>query len=256
MLPILQIGPLALQMPGLFWIVGIWLGLTLAERYAPQRGVPANALYNLVFIVLAAGLAGARLGAILRYPSAFASNPLSVLSLNPGLLDMWAGAFTALVAALAYGQRKGLKLWPTLDALTPLLAALAIASGLAHIASGAAFGKLTQLPWGIELWGARRHPSQIYESLAAALILFVLWPGRKTWREASPGVYCLTFLALSTLERLLLEAYRGDSTLILGGMRQAQVIAWLVLAGCLIGLYRIVTSRGDARLRDEPKETT
>jgi len=64
----------------------------------------------------------------------------------------------------------GLPLWPALDALTPGLAAVMIAIGLAHIASGDAFGSPADLPWAIQLWGARRHPTQIYETLAAALI--------------------------------------------------------------------------------------
>jgi len=43
----------------------------------------------------------------------------------------------------------------------------------------------------------------------------------------------LLFAALTAGARLFLEAFRGDSTLILGGLRLAQVIAWVMLAATL-----------------------
>jgi prolipoprotein diacylglyceryl transferase len=238
MLPILNIGPLALQTPGLVILIGLWLGLSLAERYSARRGVPPNLLYNLVFVGLVAGVIGARLSYLARYPEAFASSPLSLLSLNPGLLDPNGGLLIAGIAGLIYAQRKGMTLWSTLDALTPLFLVMAIAVGVSHLASGIAFGAVTQAPWSIELWGARRHPSQVYEILAASGILILLWPGR--WSETAPhGRYFLLFVALSAAARLFLEAFRGDSVTLAGGWRAAQIAAWLVLAGSLWGLQRL-----------------
>ena len=239
MFPILHVGPLAIQVPGLILLIGIWLGLSLAEKSAPQRGIPSNTLYNLVFFALIAGIIGARLSYVIRYPNIFIDNPASVVSLNPGLLDLWGGAVTAFIVILIYAQRKKLALWPTLDALTPFLGMMAVAIGFAHAASGAAFGIETDLPWAIELWGAQRHPSQIYESLAAVIILIIMWPKRSIWKTVQPGIYFLTFFALSAAAHLFLEAFRGDSELVLGGFRSAQVIAWAALAFSMWGIYRL-----------------
>ena len=52
MLPILQVGPLAIQAPGLILLLGLWLGLALAERTAHYWGVPGKTLYNLAFMAL------------------------------------------------------------------------------------------------------------------------------------------------------------------------------------------------------------
>lgn len=248
MLPILQIGPLAIQTPGLILLLGLWLALSLSERAAARLGLNPNLIYNLTFAALIGGLLGARLGYVARYPEAFAASPASLISPNPGLLDAWGGLTGAALVALIYGQRKGLRLWPTLDALTPGLAVLGVALGLANLASGAAFGAVTGLPWGIELWGATRHPAQIYASLAAALILLLLWPGGKLFRrlnEIAPGVIFWAFSTLSAFSRLLLETWRGDSVLVLGGVRQAQIVAWLVLALSLWAMGRLFQqSRG------------
>ncbi len=237
MLPILQIGPLALQTPGLMYLLGLWFGLSLAEKFAPRRGISPDALYNLVFTGLIAGIVGARLGYVLLNAGAFLASPLSLISLNPGLLDPFSGFAAALMAALIYGARKKLGFWNALDALTPFFAVFMIGAALANIASGAAFGLETSLPWGIELWGAKRHPTQFYELGGAIVIL--LWLGRLSKGPELPsGRLFLVFLALTAGARLFFEAFRGDSALILGGIRVAQVIAWLALAGALWGLAR------------------
>jgi phosphatidylglycerol:prolipoprotein diacylglycerol transferase len=237
MFPILQIGPLAIQVPGLVLLLGAWSGLALAEKHASQRGIPAGLLNNLVFVAMITGVIGARLAYVIRYPEIFTANPVGLISLNPGLLDLWGGLVTAVVGASIYAQRKGLNFRPSLDALTPLLSVFAIALGLSNLASGQAFGSPTDLPWGIELWGSKRHPTQAYEILAAGLILFLLWPGRLRWQNAQPGRYFLSYLALSALARLFLETFRGDSALLPGGFRLAQVVAWSLLA---ISLWKLL----------------
>ncbi len=212
MLPVIQVGPLALQVPGFVLLVGLWVGLNLAERHAPRRGVDPALLSNLTLIALLAGVVGSRLVYVARYPEAFAASPRSLISLNPGLLDPLGGAAVALLAALIYANRKHMLLLPTLDALTPLLAVMAVALGLAHLASGDAFGIPTNLPVGIELWGAKRHPTQIYETISALVILALFWPGGVRIQSWLPGTYFFAFTASSVGAQLIFEALRADST--------------------------------------------
>lgn len=83
----------------------------------------------------------------------------------------------------------------------------------------------------MDLWGATRHPSQLYALLASLLTFSLLW-FQKT--DSPPGIYFLTFAALTSGWSLFLEAFRGDSTLVLGGIRSAQIITWIVLALSLL----------------------
>ncbi|MBE9524695.1 MAG: prolipoprotein diacylglyceryl transferase [Chloroflexi bacterium] len=206
MLPILQIGPLAIQTPGLILLLGLWLGLSLSERLAPRFNSDANSLYNLVFFALVAGLLGARLGYAMQNMQHFIASPISLVSLNPGLLDISSGLAVGLLVAFIYGNRKALHLWSTLDAITPMLAVFAIALALSHYASGSAFGSVTTLPWGIYLWSAKRHPSQIYEAILAIIILWNIWPKYENNVIAPkfPGATFLLFLALSAGARLFI----------------------------------------------------
>lgn len=238
MLPILHLGPLAMPTAGLVLILGLWLGLKASEYAARQAALNPDEVYNLILAGLATGIVGARLVYVLHYPGAFSANWISLFALNPGLLDLWGGMVIGGMAALGFVARRRLPFWEMADTLTPGLAVFAVALGIAHLASGDAYGATADLPWAIELWGARRHPTQLYEIVAAVLVLFFVWRGLKSRSTARPGSSFLVFSALSAGARLFLEAFRGDSVLLPGGLRAAQVAAWVLLAASLWGLAR------------------
>lgn len=218
-------------------VLAIWLGLFLAEKRSARHGIHNDDLNNIVFFPLVGYVLGGRILYALENLAAFTQNPASLVSPNLGLFDPFGGLAVALIIALIYGQKRHLPFWPTLDALTPLFAVFTLGLGLAHLASGSAFGKETSLPWGMELWGAVRHPSQLYEIFASLLILGLLWFQKGDSRS---GLHFLTFAALTSGTHLFLVAFRGDSTLILGGFRAAQVLAWIALAISLFFLDRII----------------
>lgn len=223
-------------------LAALWLGLSLAERRAQRHGISVEALTNMVFYSVLGYVIGGRLLFVITNYSAFVESPLSIVSINPDLFDVTGALVTAMLVGLAYSQRQNLPLWPVLDALTPLFATLAIGLSLLHLAAGTAFGSPTSLPWGIDLWNATRHPSQIYELIASLLIFGQIWL-RKV--DSVAGSQFLLFTALTAGSRLFLEAFRGDSTLILGGVRLGQVIAWLILAFALVASESVRSSKPD-----------
>lgn len=208
-------------------IAALWIGIALAEKRTERFGVSKDTLNSLTFYSILAYVIGGRVVYALANLSAFAPSPLSLFSPNPDLFDARGAFFNALLIGLIYSKRQNLPFWGTLDALTPIFAVLAIGLSLAHLAAGKAFGSPTDLPWGIELWNAARHPTQIYELIASLIIFSLLWFRRS---ESSPGLLFLHFTALTAGTRLFLEAFRGDSTLVLNEFRLAQVVAWVVLA--------------------------
>jgi len=208
-------------------LAALWIGLALAEKRAERHNVSKDTLNNVIYCSILGYILGGRILYALTNFSAFARSPLSLFSLNPELFDPFGALIGALLVGFIYSQRQKLRFWSTFDALTPLFATLAIGLSLAHIAAGTAFGSPTDLPWGVDLWGTTRHPSQIYELIASILIFGLIWL-RKL--HSLPGVSFLTFAALTAASRLFLEAFRGDSTLVFGGLRLAQIVAWVVLA--------------------------
>lgn len=234
MFPILSIGPLALPVPALVLLAGFWIGLELTEKHASRFRADPGQIYNMTLTAILAGIIGARLAYAVLSPAGFLENPLTLLGLSPQMLNPAGGLVFALLAALGTIWLKKMPLLPTLDSLVTLFAVMAAALGISHFASGDAFGAPSGLPWAISLWGEQRHPSQIYETLAAVLITAVVWPGgkiaSKSEQAGSSGLRFWSFIALSALARIVLESFRGDSILLLGIFRQAQVIAWAALA--------------------------
>jgi phosphatidylglycerol:prolipoprotein diacylglycerol transferase len=211
-------------------LAALWIGLALAEKRAGRHGISREALNNLLYYSVLGYVLGGRLLFALANFSAFTQSPLNLFSLNIDLFDPLGALATALLVGFIYGQRQRFPLWPALDALTPMFAVLWMGLALSHLAAGTAFGSPTTVPWGIELWNANRHPTQIYELIASLLIFAGIW-FRKS--NSPLGSSFLLFVALAAGSRLFLEAFRGDSTLVLGGVRLAQVIAWIVLAAAL-----------------------
>lgn len=220
-------------------ILALWGGLALAERRAGRHGLAKEHLSNLVFYALLTFMLGGRVGFVLENLPVFARSPLDVFSLSPNIFDPLSAIIATILVSAIYAYRQKLSFLPLLDALTPVLAVLAIGVGLSHLAADTAYGKLTDLPWAIDMRGGARHASPLYETFAALLTLVLVWFKKP---DAQPGTLFLTFAALTAAARLFLEAFRGDSGFIPGGFRVAQLVAWGALAACFL-IYEFLNNK-------------
>ncbi|MFZ5923275.1 MAG: prolipoprotein diacylglyceryl transferase [Chloroflexota bacterium] len=228
-------------------LLTMWIGLNISESLARKRGQPAEKLSNLVFYAVVAWLVGGRLAFAALHPQAFIASPLSLFYPNTDIFDLAGAWVAALATALIYARKHSLLSWETLDFLVPFFAFTTLGLALAHLAEGKIFGIETSVPWAVEQLEARRHPYLIYELLAASGTLGLLWP---RWTRSTPvaGSGFFLFAALTSGWMLFIEAFRGDSTFIFGGLRLAQVGALAVLA---ISLYLL-----DARFKARPAITS
>lgn len=235
MLPFVRVGPLLVQLPGLALLAGIWIGSDLVEREALRFRLNPGALLNLIIYGMIAGLLGARLLFALEHLNAYLVSPISLFAISGTALDGWGGLLVGLGVGFLYGRSKALPLRPSLDALAPGLAVFMIALSLADLLSGDGYGLPLDAPWAIYLWGAYRHPTQIYELLLAIGIL-IAW--RLTSRnEMASGGRFLLVVGLSSAARLFTEAFHADSAVTLGGFRLAQLLTLGTLAVTLL-VYR------------------
>jgi phosphatidylglycerol:prolipoprotein diacylglycerol transferase len=212
-------------------VIAAWIGLNFAEKRAERHGISKDGINSLIFYGLIAFILGGRISFVLQNISAFTKSPLNILSINPDLFDMFGALAAAAIASLVFLQRNQIPFWSAMDALTPFFAVLGIGLGFSHLAAGTAFGLPTHLPWAVDLWNAKRHPTQIYEILASALIFILLWLKK---HDPRPGMLFLTYAALTAGFLVFLSAFRADQTLILNGIRQEQVVALGALAASFI----------------------
>ena len=227
MIPIISIGPLSIPAATLILLLGIWLGSLLMSKQAKSHGRSEEILDQIVWTALAVGVVGARLSYIARNPWAFQGQVLSIFSLNPALLDGGGGILIALAAGYYLISKNKLDILQFLDDLVPFLAAGTLAIYLANFAAGAGFGTNTNLPWGIELWGATRHPVQLYFSLAGLTVLVLVLTDFLKYRQA-PGQYFTTFTILTSGYLTFLTSFQDPIGNLFYGFRPFQISCLIV----------------------------
>ncbi|MCA9963047.1 MAG: prolipoprotein diacylglyceryl transferase [Anaerolineales bacterium] len=232
MLPALNIGPFVFPTAGLTIIFGAYLALSLVERAARRLRQPVEPYYGLASTSLLVGIIGARLAFVVLYWSAFQENLLSIIwPLNTGY-NMWGGLFFAAAAAFFYGRFRQLSPARTLDILAPGLLTGLMVMSLADLLAGPGYGTLTTLPWGINFFGVRRHPVQLYEILLG-IEAIVIW--FQLARRSTPhnGYLFLVVTAVYASGRLFLDTFRATAWFTTGGWHGLQIITLLIALTCL-----------------------
>jgi prolipoprotein diacylglyceryltransferase len=245
-LPYLNIGPIGLPTSPLIFIIGVWLALYAVDRAARRLRQDPELHYGLASVVLLAGFLAARLGFVLLHWSAYDDNLLGIIwPLTTGYSSLF-GVLGGVAAGYFYGRWRRIKLWPALDVLTPGLAIFLMTVSLADFLGGPGYGSLTALPWGIDLFGVRRHAVQVYELGVGLATLAVWWAATSSPTSTKSYLSGRPFLlatAVYAAGRLFVDAYRETTFLTSGGLHLMQIIALAVLLGVLFMLIRLSTQR-------------
>ena len=236
-------GPYSLHTYGVLLAVAFLLALWLASVRARQAGLDAQRVTDLGVWALLAGLAGAKLLLLAVDWRYYSSNPRELLSIFQSGGVFYGGLVAGSIAAVIYLRRHALPGWLTADVLAPAVLLGQAVGRLGCLAAGCCWGRATQLPWAVtytDIYANRQvgtpmdvalHPTQIYESILASLLLvFLLW---LTPRKRFHGQVLVTYVALYSTLRFGLEYFRGDAargTLFGGVLSTSQFIALVLLA--------------------------
>jgi phosphatidylglycerol:prolipoprotein diacylglycerol transferase len=232
--PLVEIGPLRLSSGGLLLLVSIIVGGWLVGRVARARGGAqlARQADDCFYPVLIGAAAGARLWYGLFNLDLYSRNPGMFVALRVGDFA-WPGALLGgLLIGYLWCRRNGFDAPKLADSAALTLPAMQVIGSVGVLLSGEAFGAPTNLPWAIPLFGAMRHPTQIYFALAALGSLSALWLLAR--RPLPVGALFMSYLGLQGLTLLLIEALRADSLVFPGGIRAAQVFGLALLLCTLI----------------------
>ena len=241
MFPVLNIGPLAIQSAGLILILGIWIGLTWAEKEAGRHQINPDLIFSVLFLVFAISLVSARFGYAVIHLDSYKNHWLDVFSLNFHSMD-WPSAFLfGILALFIYVQRKKIPVWSFLDSLVPFFLSLNSALAVASLATLSAFGSETTVPWGIEVYGTLRHPVQVYHLLFALGMVFLFWPARKrimgiARKQLLPGGEFSLFLMIFSLGMMVVQTFRAEIPL---GFLSVNLYHWVGLFGLLTGILLV-----------------
>jgi phosphatidylglycerol:prolipoprotein diacylglycerol transferase len=243
---IFQIGPLSIRWYGVLIMAGVVLGLVLAGREAKRQAVSIELVYDLFFYILVSAIVGARLYYVIFSWDLYRNNLKEIFAFWHGGLAIHGAVVGGIVSALIYTRLKGLSFWSVGDICAPSLILGQAIGRWGNYFNQEAFGRPTNLPWGIFIDEAHRplqyvqqthfHPTFLYESLwNFCVFLLLLWLRRR--RGVVTGDVFLAYLVLYSLGRFWIEGFRTDS-LMFAGFRVAQIVSLLLIVFASIALIR------------------
>jgi phosphatidylglycerol:prolipoprotein diacylglycerol transferase len=237
-----------------------------------KRGTADVAPHTLVsdftFVVLLAGVVGARLFHILENLDTFFADPLSMIFSRSGL-SVFGGLIFGGFAGLVFLRRRKISVRPFLDAIAPaMMLGYAIGRIGCQVAGDGDWGtaanmalKPAWLPswlwaqtyenniFGVVIPAPGVYPTPIYETLMAMGCFALLWAVRK--HPFRPGWLFSLYMVLAGAERFLIEQIRVNVKFAFYGFHftQAEFIALLFICvgGAGIALTRRQTAPAPTR---------
>lgn len=214
MRPILfHIGPFSIYSFGVMVALGVLLSLTLMTRKAKRTGFPAGeGAFDIVFVAIAAGFAGARLYYVLQNISWYAGHPLDIFKIWEGGLIFYGGMLTSALTLYLWARFQRISFWKTLDFIVPYTALTHAFGRIGCFLNGCCFGKTCSLPWAVSFPESAGpvHPTQLYEA-AFDLALF-LFLARRYDQKHGEGEITVLYFMLYAVARFLIEGLRENPT--------------------------------------------
>ena len=226
-----HLGPLAVRWYGLCWLVGFAVAYLLVRRLYREQKIK-DELFDPLFIYCFMGiLIGARLGHCIFYePDYFLTSvrgiiemflPIRFVDGNINYAGNWlfqltggAAAFVGyeglashggtlglMIALWLYVKKTKLSLWRVLDNIAIATGSMACFIRLGNLMNSEIIGKVTDVPWAFifeRVDQMPRHPGQLYEAIAYAILFGILWYLHKRMPEKiGTGWYfgfCLAYI--------------------------------------------------------------
>ena len=237
MMPVLQIGPLAINFPIVILLGGLWFGFRMVEKRYQTEGVAPDKLIDGLITILIGMVIGARVAYLIRYPEIFLAAPAGIFSISTELLDPLGALVVAIVMVIRFVQREKISFWRFVEAILPFVFTMAITFSLMSFAGLEGYGTQTTMPWALNQAGAMRHPYQLY---FVGLMALTFW-GYDFLKKKAVGNQQLIGLSLFALGVSLTFAFgfQADGTILFAGIRQVQIIGFLTMG---VGVWRFVQS--------------
>jgi len=241
MFPIINLGPLSLPSPAIILLLGFWLGSYLTERFAKSIKIDPGVLEKVLWTSMFAGLIGARLSFVARFPTAFQGDWSSLISLNPAFLDPFGGLVIAIAIAFMVLSKQDLSIMVYFDGLTPFFGTMILAFFLSQFSSGSGHGILAEIPWGIYLWGGIRHPVQLYFAFGSIVLLTVIMTVQSI-KLYPPGYVFLLFITVSAGFGLFFSYFQVTNFPTFKGLRVDQILIWMLFIAGIYYLNKVFSS--------------
>ena len=204
-----RLGPITVRWYGLMWIIGLAIAYFVVKRLYKEQKIK-DEYFDPLFIYCFLGiLIGARLGHCLFY------QPQDYLTSFKGFIEMllpihflpdggWkltgyaglashGGTLGLMIALWLYVRKTKLSIWTVLDNIAIATGTTACFIRLGNLMNSEIIGKITDVPWAFifeKVDAMPRHPGQLYEAIAYALLFFIMWAiYKRSSQHPSPNTH-------------------------------------------------------------------
>jgi phosphatidylglycerol:prolipoprotein diacylglycerol transferase len=236
---------------GLLIVTGIVLAATTTAYLARVNGDDGDRVWDMLLIVVLAGIIGARLYHVFSQPAGgmigwtyYKQHPIEILYIWQGGLGIYGAVLGGALGLYLYCRHEGLSPLRWMDYAAPGVALGQAIGRWGNYMNRELYGPPTDLPWGLIIPPAYRiapyndlsryppetrfHPTFLYESLAALILFFILFTlGAKHYKRLKEGDLLLGYFLGYAVIRFFTEMLRPDAWR-MGALATAQVIALIV----------------------------
>jgi phosphatidylglycerol:prolipoprotein diacylglycerol transferase len=222
-LPFLGETHLFLPTYGVLFAAGALVAWTWFFRRGKGMGLPEDALFNLGFYSILAGLLGAKMAVVVVDLPLYLRDPALILGTIRSAGVLMGGVLAGALVFIGYARRHGLPVLALGDAAVAPVALAQAVGRLGCFSAGCCYGvpvdhrhplaitftdpmaaAQTGVPLHVPLFASQ--PVQAVHDLVLAAILTVLWR-----RRLPTGTAVAAYLMLYGVGRAILEIWRGDA---------------------------------------------
>lgn len=194
---------------------------------------------DLVPYLVIFGILGARIYyCVLNYDFYFRF-PTEVLAIRHGGLSIHGAIIGGFIGLLIFAKRHKISFLKLADVSAVGLVLAQAIGRWGNFFNSEAFGLPTNLPWKLYIAPQYRpipyqnceyfHPTFLYESLLDLAIFGVLFLLIKTKNTKKDGNLTLIYLILYSVARIIVESFRIDCVLYIGGISVATIVSCIIL---------------------------
>ena len=179
---------------GLCWLIGFVLAFFIVKRLYKEQQIKDELFDPLLFYCFFGVLIGARLGHCIFY------EPDYFLTSGKGFVEMFlpirfladggwkyigyqglashGGTLGLMIALWLYVKKTKLSIWTVLDNIAIATGSMACCIRIGNLMNSEIIGKVADVPWAFvfeKVDMMPRHPGQLYEAIAYAILFGIMW---------------------------------------------------------------------------------
>ena len=247
-----QIGFIKVHWYGIMYILALISAYMFAKWIAKRDKLPiTDEVIDDYFIWVEIGvILGARLGYVLFYSSHtnyYLTHPWQIF--NPfsngefvGISGMsYHGALIGfLLSSYLFAKKRKIERWFLLDLVAISVPIGYVFGRIGNFLNHELVGRVTDVPWGIYVYGQLRHPSQLYEAILEGLLLFSFLFWYRT-KKSFTGELAMLYGVGYGISRFIAEFWRAPDIqlgfIAWGWLTMGQLLSFGMVIVGLVGYF-------------------